>query len=30
VLVFADGQLLEEGRFDDLHRDGKALAQLVA
>jgi len=30
VLVFADGQLVEEGRFDELHRDGKALAQLVA
>ena len=30
VLVFADGQLVEEGRFDELHREGKALAQLVA
>jgi len=29
VLVFADGQLVEEGRFDELHREGKALAQLV-
>jgi hypothetical protein len=30
VLVFADGRLVEEGRFDDLEREGKALAQLVA
>ncbi|HTL77542.1 MAG TPA: ABC transporter ATP-binding protein [Casimicrobiaceae bacterium] len=30
VLVFAEGQLVEEGRFDELHREGKALAQLVA
>ena len=30
VLVFADGELVEEGRFDDLEREGKALAQLVA
>ena len=30
VLVFADGQLVEEGKFDELHREGKALAQLVA
>jgi putative ABC transport system ATP-binding protein len=30
VLVFADGELVEEGRFDELERDGKALAQLVA
>jgi len=29
VLVFADGQLVEEGRFDELHRECKALAQLV-
>lgn len=30
VLVFADGQVVEEGRFEELHREGKALAQLVA
>jgi putative ABC transport system ATP-binding protein len=30
VLVFIDGQLAEEGRFDELEREGKALAQLVA
>jgi ABC-type polar amino acid transport system ATPase subunit len=30
VLVFADGQLVEEGRFDELQSEGKALAQLVA
>ncbi len=30
VLVFADGQLVEEGSFDELERDGKALASLVA
>ena len=30
VLVFVDGQLAEEGRFDELERGGKALAQLVA
>jgi ABC-type multidrug transport system ATPase subunit len=30
VLVFADGRLVEEGRFDELEREGKALAQLVA
>jgi putative ABC transport system ATP-binding protein len=29
VLVFADGQLVEEGRFEDLHREGNALAHLV-
>jgi ABC-type multidrug transport system fused ATPase/permease subunit len=30
VLVFADGQLVEEGRFEELEREGKALPQLVA
>jgi ABC-type multidrug transport system fused ATPase/permease subunit len=30
VLVFADGQLVEEGSFAELERDGKALASLVA
>jgi ABC-type multidrug transport system ATPase subunit len=30
VLVFADGELVEEGGFEELHREGKALAQLVA
>ena len=30
VLVFADGQLVEEGPFEKLEREGKALAQLVA
>jgi len=30
VLVFSEGQLVEEGRFEELHREGKALAQLVA
>ena len=30
VLVFADGQLVEEGPFDELERGGKALASLVA
>jgi putative ABC transport system ATP-binding protein len=30
VLVFVDGQLVEEGRFDELEQNGKALAQLVA
>jgi len=30
VLVFVDGQLAEEGRFEELERGGKALAQLVA
>jgi len=30
VLVFADGHLVEEGPFEKLERDGKALAQLVA
>jgi ABC-type multidrug transport system fused ATPase/permease subunit len=30
VLVFADGHLVEEGRFDDLVRAGNALTQLVA
>jgi len=30
VLVFADGQLVEEGSFDELERGGKALAGLVA
>jgi len=29
VLVFADGQIVEEGRFEDLEREGNALAQLV-
>ena len=30
VLVFADGQLVEEGPFDELERGGKTLASLVA
>ena len=30
VLVLADGQVVEEGRFEELERDGKTLAQLVA
>ena len=30
VLVFAEGRLVEEGRFDELEQSGKALAQLVA
>jgi ABC-type multidrug transport system fused ATPase/permease subunit len=30
VLVFSDGQLVEEGRFDELEREGTALPQLVA
>ena len=30
VLVFADGQLVEEGKFEELERGGNALAQLVA
>jgi putative ABC transport system ATP-binding protein len=30
VLVFADGQLVEEGKFEELEREGNALAQLVA
>lgn len=30
VLVFADGQLVEEGPFEELERGGKALAGLVA
>jgi putative ABC transport system ATP-binding protein len=30
VLVFADGQVVEEGRFEELEREGKALPQLVA
>ncbi|MGE5170208.1 MAG: ATP-binding cassette domain-containing protein, partial [Rudaea sp.] len=30
VLVFSDGQLVEEGRFDELEREGAALPQLVA
>jgi ABC-type multidrug transport system fused ATPase/permease subunit len=30
VLVFAEGQLVEEGSFEQLERGGKALAQLVA
>ena len=30
VLVLADGQVVEQGSFDDLQRDGKALAQLGA
>ena len=30
VLVFAEGHLVEEGRFDELEQSGKALAQLVA
>jgi len=30
VLVFAEGQLVEEGKFEELERDGHALAQLVA
>jgi ABC-type multidrug transport system fused ATPase/permease subunit len=30
VLVFADGQLVEEGAFAKLEREGKALPQLVA
>jgi ABC-type multidrug transport system fused ATPase/permease subunit len=30
VLVFADGLLVEEGRFEELERGGKTLAQLVA
>jgi ABC-type polar amino acid transport system ATPase subunit len=30
VLVFADGHLVEEGKFEELERAGNALAQLVA
>ena len=30
VLVLAEGQLVEEGTFDELERGGKALAKLVA
>jgi ABC-type multidrug transport system fused ATPase/permease subunit len=30
VLVFADGRLVEEGKFEELEREGNALAQLVA
>ncbi|MEO9135229.1 MAG: ABC transporter ATP-binding protein [Casimicrobiaceae bacterium] len=30
VLVFADGQLVEEGKFEELEREGNALSQLVA
>jgi putative ABC transport system ATP-binding protein len=30
VLVFAEGQLVEEGPFAKLEREGKALPQLVA
>jgi ABC-type multidrug transport system fused ATPase/permease subunit len=30
VLVFADGRLVEEGPFEELHREGNALASLVA
>jgi putative ABC transport system ATP-binding protein len=30
VLVFADGQLVEEGPFEELEREGRTLAQLVA
>ena len=30
VLVFAEGQLVEEGKFEELERGGNALSQLVA
>ena len=30
VLVFSDGRLVEEGKFEELERGGNALAQLVA
>ena len=30
VLVFAEGQLVEEGKFEELERGGKVLPQLVA
>lgn len=30
VLVFADGQLVEDGRYQDLEHEGNALSQLVA
>ena len=30
VLVFADGQLVEEGKFEELEHAGNALTQLVA
>ena len=30
VLVFADGHLVEEGKFEELERAGNALTQLVA
>ena len=30
VLVFADGHLVEEGKFEELEHAGNALTQLVA